>query len=103
MCSRVRIDPVGVGVGEPGVAQQWPGGQHRFVAEFHGAGGEGEQPFGGEGLQHRFHILGLGWALAFGQLRPGGAVGAVHAVAAGGGEPGEHLPGGGLLGGRETS
>ncbi len=57
-------DPVGVGVGEPGVAQQRPGGQQRLVAEFHGAGGQGKQPFGGEGLQHRLHILGLGWALA---------------------------------------
>ena len=91
-------DPVGVGVGEPGVPQQRPGGQQRLVAEFHGAGGEGEQPFGGEGLQHRLHILGLGGALAFGQLRPGGAVGGVHAVAAGGGQPQEHLPGRGLLG-----
>ena len=91
-------DPVGVGVGEPGVPQQWPGGQQRFVADFDGAGGQGEQPFGGEGLQHRLHILGLGWALARGQLRPGHAVRGVHAVAAGGGQPGEHLPGRGLLG-----
>ena len=91
-------DPVGVGVGEPGVAQQRPGGQQRLVADFHGAGGEGEQPFGGEGLQHLLHVLGLGWALALGQFRPGGAVGGVHALGAGGGQPGEHLPGGGLLG-----
>ena len=91
-------DPVGVGVGQPGVPQQRPGGQQRLVAEFHGAGGQGEQPFGGEGLQHRLHILGLGGALAFGQLRPGGAVGGVHAVAAGGGQPQEHLPGRGLPG-----
>ena len=91
-------DPVGVGVGEPGVAQQRPGGQQRFVADFDGAGGEGEQPFGGEGLQHLLHILGLGWALARGQLCSGHAVGGVHAVAAGGGQPYEHLPGRGLLG-----
>ena len=68
-------DPVGVAVGEPGVAQQRPGGQQRFVAEFHGAGGEGEQPFGGEGLQHRLHVLGLGGGLALGQFRPSDAVG----------------------------
>ena len=43
-------DPVGVGVGEPGVAQQRPGGQQDLVAEFDGARGEGQQPFGGEGL-----------------------------------------------------
>ena len=91
-------DPVGAGVGEPGVAQQRPGGQQRLVADFHGAGGEGEQPFGGEGLQHGLDILGLGRALAVLQFRPGGAVGAVHAVAAGGGQPQEHLPGRGLLG-----
>src|SRR5262249_40681724 len=45
-------DAVGVGVGQPGVAQQRPGGQQRLVADLHGAGGQGEQPFGGEGLQH---------------------------------------------------
>ena len=95
-------DPVGVGVSQPGVAQQRPGGQHRFVAELHGARGEGEQPFGGEGLQHRLHILGLGWALALGQLRPAGTVGGVHALGAGRGQPGEHLPGRALLGRGET-
>ncbi len=66
------------------------------------AGGQGEQPFGGEGLQHRLHILGLGWALALGQLRPAGAVGGVHTLAAGGGQPHKDLPGGGLLAGREA-
>ena len=91
-------DPVGVGFGQPGVAQQRPGGQQRLVADLHGVGGQGEQPFGGEGLQHRLHVLGLGWALALGQFRPGGAVGAVHTLAAGGGQPQEHLPGRGLLG-----
>jgi len=40
--------------------------------------------------------------LALGQLRPGGAVGVVHALGAGGGQPGEDLPGGGLLAGRQT-
>ena len=95
-------DPVGVGVGQPGVAQQRPGGQERLVADLHGVGGQGEQPFGGEGLQHRLYVLGLGWAFAFGQLRPGGAVGGVHALGAGGGQPGEHLPGGGLLSGGQT-
>ena len=95
-------DPVGVSVGEPGVPQQWPGSQQRFVAEFHGAGGEGEQPFCGESLQHGLHILGLGRALARGQLRPPYPVGGVHAVAAGGGQPvQEHLPGRGLLGGSQ--
>ena len=95
-------DPVGVGFGQPGVAQQRPGGQQRLVADLHGVGGQGEQPFGGEGLQHRLHIPRLGWALAVGQLGPGGAVGGVHAVAAGGGQPGEDLPGRGLLGGGEA-
>src|SRR6185437_16044821 len=94
-------DPVGVAVGQPGVAQQRPGAQQHLVTDFDGAGGQGEQPFGGEGLQHRLHVLGLGWALARGQLRLAGAVGAVHAVVAGGGEPGEDLPGGGLLGGSQ--
>ncbi len=94
-------DPVGVGVGEPSVAQQWPGGQQRLVAEFHGAGSQGEQPFGGEGFQHGLHLLGLGWAFAFGQFRLGGAVGGVHALRAGGGQPQEHLPGGGLLARRQ--
>ena len=91
-------DPVGVRVGEPGVPQQRPGGQQCLVAEFHGAGGEGEQPFGGESLQHGPHIPGLGRARAGGQLRPGHPVGGVRAVAAGGGQPQEHLPGRGLLG-----
>jgi hypothetical protein len=68
------------------------------VAEFHRARGQGEQPLGGEGLQHRLHILGLGAALARGQLRLGGAVGVVHALGAGRGELQEYLPGGGLLG-----
>src|SRR6266567_950747 len=95
-------DPVGVGVGEPGVAQQRPGGQQRLVTEFHGAGGEGEQPFGGEGLKHRLHILELGGASACGQLRPAGAVGGVHPLGAGGGQPGEDLPGGGLLAGGKS-
>ncbi len=45
---------------------------------------------------------GLGGALALGQFGPGRAVGAVYAVAAGGGQPDEHLPGGGLLAGRQT-
>ena len=40
----------------------------------------------------------LGGALAVGQFGPGGAVGGVHAVAAGGGQPQEHLPGRGLPG-----
>jgi hypothetical protein len=43
-------DPVGTGFGKPGVAQQRPGGQQHLVAEFHGAGGYCQQPFGGEGL-----------------------------------------------------
>ena len=92
-------NPVGVGVGEPGVAQQRPGGQQRLVADFHGAGGQGEQPFGGEGLHHCLHVLGLGGALAVDQLRPGHAVGGVHTLGAGGGQPDEDLPGCGLLGG----
>ena len=95
-------DPVGVGVSQPGVAQQRPGGQQRLVAEFHRAGRQGEQPFGGEGLQHRLHILGLSGALALGQLRPAGAIGGVHTLAAGGGQPHKDLPGGGLLTGRKT-
>jgi hypothetical protein len=78
-------------------------GQQRFVAEFHGAGGEGEQPFGGERLQHGLHILGLGWVLARGQFRLGGAIGGVRALGAGGGQPGEDLPGGGLLAGVKAS
>ena len=94
-------DPVGVGVSQPGVAQQRPGGQQRLVADLDGAGGEGEQPFGGEGLQHGLHLLGLGGGFAFGQVRLGGAVRGVHALGAGGGQPGEHLPGGGLLGGSQ--
>ena len=94
-------DPVGVGVGQPGVAQQRPGREQHLVTDFDGAGGQGEQPFGGEGLQHCLHVLGLGWALARGQFRLGGAVGAVHAVVAGGGQPGEDLPGSGLLGGSQ--
>jgi hypothetical protein len=94
-------DPVGVGVGQPGVAQQRPGGQQRFVADLDGARGESEQPLGGEGLQHRLHILGPGGGFAVGQLRPGGAVSGVHALGAGSGQPGEHLPGGGLLGGSQ--
>jgi hypothetical protein len=68
------------------------------VAEFDGAGGEGEQPFGGESLQHRFHVLGLGRALALGQLGPGGAVCGVGAFGAGRRKAGEDLPGRGLLG-----
>jgi len=35
-------DPVGVGVGQPGVAQQRPGSQQHLVAELDGVGGEGE-------------------------------------------------------------
>ena len=95
-------DPVRVGVGQPSVAQQRPGGQQRLVAEFHRAGREGEQPVGGEAFQHLLHILDLGWAPAHGQLRPGGAVRVVHALGAGSGQPGEDLPGGGLLTGRKT-
>jgi hypothetical protein len=91
-------DPVGMGVGEPGVAQQRPGGQQRLVADLDGAGREGEQPFGGEGLQHRLHILGLGGGLSFGQFGPGGAVGVVRALCAGRGELQEYLPRRGLLG-----
>ena len=91
-------DPVGVGFGEPGVAQQRPRGQQHLVADLHGVGRQGEQPFGGEGLQDRLHIPHLGRALAFGQFRPGGAIGGVQPVAAGGGQPGEDLPGRGLLG-----
>ncbi len=93
-------DPVGVGVGQPGVAQQRPGGQQRLVADLDGAVGEGEQPFRGEGLHHRLHVLGLGGALAVDQLRPGGAVGGVHTLGAGGGQPDEDLPGRDLLGTR---
>src|SRR5262249_41019274 len=94
-------DRVGVVAGEPGVTQQRPGGQQHLVAELDGARGQGEQPFGGEGLQHRLDIAGPGGGFADGQVGPGGAVGGVDAVAAGGGQPGEHLPGGGLLGGGE--
>ena len=94
-------DPVGVGFGQPGVAQQRPRGQQHLVADLHAVGRQGEQPFGGEGLQDRLHIAHLGWALAVGQFRPGGAVGGVHAVAAGGGQPGEDLPGRRLLAGGE--
>ena len=68
------------------------------MAEFHGAGGEGEQPLSGEGLQYRLHVPGLGGVLAVGQFGPGGAVGVVRAVAAGGGKPQEHLAGRGLPG-----
>ena len=71
-------DAVGVAVGEPGVPQQRPGGQQRFMAELHGAGSEGEQPFGGEGLQCRLHLLGPGGGFALGQFRPGGAIGGIH-------------------------
>ena len=94
-------DPVGVGFGEPGIAQQRPRGQQHLVADLHAVSRQGEQPFGGEGLQHRFHILDLSCALALGQFRPGAAIGGVHTLGAGGGQPGEHLPRGGLLGGRE--
>ena len=95
-------DPVGVGIGQPGVAQQRPGGHQYLVADLDTVGGQGEQPFGGEGLQDRLHVLDLGRGLAVGQPRPGGPVGGVQAVAAGGGQPGEDLPGGGLLSGGET-
>ena len=95
-------DPVGVGVGEPGVAQQRPGGQQRLVADLDGSGGQGEQPFGGEGFQDRLHVPGSGCAGALGQFRPGGAVGDIRSVAAGGGQPQEDLPGGGLLAGRQA-
>jgi hypothetical protein len=91
-------DPVGVSVGEPGVPQQRPRGQQHLVAELDGASGEGEQPFGGEGLQHLLHVLGLSRAFALGQVRPGRPAGGVDAVGAGGGQPQEHLPGRGLLG-----
>src|SRR6516165_11692335 len=40
-------DPVGMGVGQPGVAQQRPGGQQHLVAQLDGGSGKGEQPFGG--------------------------------------------------------
>ena len=95
-------DPVGVGFGEPGIAQQRPGGQQHLVADLHGAGREGEQPFGGEGLQDRLKILCLGCGLAFRQFRPGRAIGRVHAVAAGSGQPGEDVPRRGPLGGGEA-
>ena len=91
-------DPVGVGVGEPGIPQQRPRGQEYFMADLHRVSGESEQPFSGEGFQHRRHIRCLGSALAIGQLGPGGPVGSVHTVAAGGGQPQEHLPGRSLLG-----
>ena len=63
-------DPVGVGFGEPGVAQQRPRGQQHLVADLHAVGGQGQQPFGGEGLQDRLHIACLGRVLALGQFRP---------------------------------
>ena len=62
---------------------------------------QGEQPFGGEGLQDCFHIPDLGWVFAFGQFRPGGPVRRVNSVADSGGQPCEHLPGRSLLAWRE--
>ena len=95
-------DPVGVGVGQPFIAQQRPSGQQRLVADFDRAGGEGEQPFGGEGFQDCLYVLGLDGALAFSQFRLGGAIGVVHTLGAGRGQPGEDLPRGGLLAGGES-
>ena len=94
-------DPVGVGFGEPGVAQQRPRGQQDLVADFHRAGREDEQPFGCECFQDCLYVPHMGWGFAFGQFHPGHAVGGIHAVAAGGGQPGENLPGHALLGGGE--
>jgi hypothetical protein len=71
------------------------------VADLHAVGRQGDQSFGGEGLQDGLHIAHLGWALAVGQFGSGGTVGGVHTVAAGGGQPGEDLPGRSLLAGAE--
>ena len=73
-----------MGFGEPCIAQQRPRGQQYLVADLYAVGGQGEQPFGGEGLLDCLHALGLCCALAFGQFRPGGAVGGVDAFGAGG-------------------
>jgi hypothetical protein len=69
------------------------------VAELDGVHAEGEEPLCGEGLQHCLDIGGFGGGLARGQVCPGGPGGAVDAVGAGGGQPQQHLPGDGLLGG----
>ena len=88
-------DPVGVGVGEPGVPQQRPGGQQRLVADLDGVRPQSEQPFGGERLQHRLHILGLGCgSCPRSAPHAGDAVRGVDSLAAGRGQPDEHLPGG---------
>ena len=71
------------------------------MADLHRAGREDEQPFGGEGLQDCLYIPGLGGAFALGQFRPDRAGSCIDTVAARG-QPGEDLPGGGLLGGSEA-
>src|SRR5262249_58445263 len=53
-------------------------------------------------VRRRRHIGGRGGAAALGRVHRGGAVGGVRPVGAGGGQPQEHLPCRGLLGGGQA-
>ena len=68
------------------------------MTDLNGASSQGQEPFGGESFQDRFYIAHLGRVLTGCQVCAGGASGGVHAIAGGGSQPGEHLPGRGLLG-----
>ena len=93
------VDPVGVRLDQPRVTEQRPGAQQHLVTDLDGVGGEGEQAFGGEGLDHGRHVPRLRGVLGRGQFGSCRPVGTVSPVAAGGGQPGEDLPGADPLGG----